>query len=76
MSPMDPSVVIAPPGSDRDPEQVDREFARTSRYTPVTLTGLFILAVFFTLHLGRVIFLPLTRMRCYLRFSLHPSCAA
>ena len=60
MSPMDPSVVVAPPGSNRDPEQVDRELRPHLQVHSITLTGLFILAVLFTLHLGRVLFLPLT----------------
>ena len=46
--------------SNIDPAVSDSELRPHLHVHSVTLTGLFILAVFFTLHLGRVIFLPIT----------------
>lgn len=60
MTAIDPSVSQAPSGSGRDPAMVDSELRPHLHVHSVTLTGLFILAVLFTLHLGRVVFLPIT----------------
>ena len=60
MTTIDPTISPAPRASDTDPASVDSELHPRLHVHSVTLTGLFILAVLFTLHLGRVIFLPLT----------------
>ncbi len=60
MTTIDPTVSTVPPASDTDPALIDSEARPRLHVHSVTLTGLFILAVLFTLHLGRVIFLPIT----------------
>lgn len=60
MTTIDPTISHTPLASDLDPAAVDSELRPQLPVHSVTLTGLFILAIFFTLHLGRVIFLPIT----------------
>ena len=60
MTTIDPTISQTPVVSNIDPAVSDSELRPHLHVHSVTLTGLFILAVFFTLHLGRVIFLPIT----------------
>ena len=60
MTTIDPTVSAEPLASNTDPATVNSELRPHLHVHSVTLTGLFILAVLFTLHLGRVIFLPIT----------------
>ena len=46
---------VPPQDADRIEQQVEEHLTVHSR----ALTGLFLLALFYTLHLGRVIFLPM-----------------
>jgi predicted PurR-regulated permease PerM len=60
MTTIDPTAAHASLTPDHEPDGVDREFRPHLHVHSVTLTGLFVLAVLFTIHLGRVIFLPIT----------------
>ena len=60
MTTIDPTISRTPMASDADPAAVDSELRPHLHVHSVTLTGLFVLAVFFTLHLGRAFFLPIT----------------
>ena len=60
MTTIDPTISHSPVVSDPDPAVTDSELRPHLHVHSVTLTGLFVLAVFFTLHLGRVVFLPIT----------------
>lgn len=60
MTTIDPMVSHAPVTPERDPSTVEQGLRPHLHVHSVTLTGLFVLAVLFTLHLGRVIFLPIT----------------
>ncbi|HVG01467.1 MAG TPA: AI-2E family transporter [Nitrospira sp.] len=57
---IDPTVPHRSSGLAGDPETVDEELRPHLHVHSVTLTGLFILAVLSALHLGRVVFLPIT----------------
>lgn len=57
---IDPTIHTEAPPTASDPEVVLSETRQHLHVHSVTLTGLFILAVFFTLHVGRMIFLPIT----------------
>ena len=60
MTTIDPAISPTPSAPDSDPSVADGELRPHLHVHSVTLTGLFVLAVLFTLHLGRVIFLPIT----------------
>jgi predicted PurR-regulated permease PerM len=60
MTTIDPTAAQASLTPDHEPDGVDKEFRPHLHVHSVTLTGLFVLAVLFTIHLGRVIFLPIT----------------
>lgn len=60
MTTIEPTAAPPPLVPERDSDRADREFRPGLHVHSVTLTGLFVLAVLFTIHLGRVIFLPIT----------------
>lgn len=60
MTTIDPSVSQAPADSAIDSGTIDSDLRPQLHVHSVALTGMFILAVLFTLHLGRAIFLPIT----------------
>jgi predicted PurR-regulated permease PerM len=60
MTMVDPTVPHDGPGLPGDPETVDEELRPHLHVHSITLTGLFILALLATLHLGQVVFLPIT----------------
>ncbi len=60
MTIIDSTISPTPLTPDSDPSAIDNELRPHLHVHSVTLTGLFVLAVFFTLHLGRVVFLPMT----------------
>ena len=60
MTTIDPTTAHASLASEHEADGVDKEFRPHLHVHSVTLTGLFVLAVLFTIHLGRVIFLPIT----------------
>ncbi len=60
MTTIDPTISHAPVVTDPDTVVTDSELRPHLHVHSVTLTGLFVLAVFFTLHLGRIVFLPIT----------------
>ncbi len=60
MTIIDPTVRTLSVASDPDPAPIENRIGPHLNVYSVTLTGLFILAVLFTLHFGRVIFLPIT----------------
>lgn len=60
MTTIDPMLSPPPMAPEPDPAVIDKELRPHLHVHSVTLTGLFVLAVFFTLYLGRAIFLPIT----------------
>ncbi len=60
MTTIDPTISDSPAVSSSDPAITDNELQPHLHVHSITLTGLFVLAVFYTLHLGRVVFLPIT----------------
>jgi predicted PurR-regulated permease PerM len=60
MTTIDPTISDSPAVSPSDPAVTDNELQPHLHVHSITLTGLFVLAVFYTLHLGRVVFLPIT----------------
>ena len=60
MAMVDPTVPHDGPGLPGDPETVDEELRPHLHVHSITLTGLFILALLATLHLGQIVFLPIT----------------
>ncbi len=59
MTSIHPSAPDTPLASDRDRTTIEKGQRPHLHVHSVTLTGLFILAILFTLHLGRVVFLPI-----------------
>ena len=60
MAMVDPTVPHDGPGLPGDPVTVDEELRPHLHVHSITLTGLFILALLATLHLGQIVFLPIT----------------
>ena len=60
MTMVDPTVPHDGPGLPGDPVTVDEELRPHLHVHSITLTGLFILALLATLHLGQIVFLPIT----------------
>jgi predicted PurR-regulated permease PerM len=60
MTTIDPTISDSPVVSSSDSAVTDNELQPHLHVHSITLTGLFVLAVFYTLHLGRVVFLPIT----------------
>lgn len=60
MTTIDPSIAQAPPSDAESDSPIEKDLRPHLHVHSVTLTGLFILAILFTLYVGRVVFLPIT----------------
>ena len=60
MTTIDPAIAQAPPSDTESDSPIEKDLRPHLHVHSVTLTGLFILAILFTLYVGRVVFLPIT----------------